>query len=967
MCWAFDLLDRARGRVLSIAVLSVCVPAAFPVLASPPPDSLTVKQMQTINKLAEVRLKDYIWALKAMAELTDSDDDALLAKDYITDHITGDQRLFYKAETTIEDNVDPSLAPGTSGLNRLVDAYFNALRLHFRMEGDAVEYKLLMRGEPKSDAVVHTQLLYEMRFIGTHTDRPGVAYTMQKRVMELILQLKPDGKWVVWVAGDRYYDPAQPFAQFHVDRQLEEATATGAAETPELAAFKEAQREAQALVDDELAKRKKAYEGAIKAGQDAVADGDFEAAIAYFGEARTFDPLLIEPRVLADKAKKAKQAKELADKKNFDLLQDKGRKLTELREYQRALDSYQSAAVIYPEDHRNDPLIESLEAKVKAKAERERFFDTPDYPKSVTACQELLKDPAYKDDVEVLTLLARSLAAQGPKKHDEALRYLGKVIEKEPHYAEALRARADILEGRGPEGIRSAMQDCGVLKTFDQWDMRNHHRYARLLCEKEKRCRDALVVLKDALKLEPGNKETMYQLARVNSIDALKDYPVALQQLDDALRIDSTCAECWLERGIVLLQMDDVPTAEGAIALARSLSLAPWSAARADSMSAFNLRQAKSLEASGGYEDADRSFLRACVLKPTDPGLRFAKAKNLMRMEKWNEAIADLDLHIARTDGPYQALLDRAACKLRLGKDAEALADVREILNNHIEKFAAYANLVAGQAAYNMNEFSGAEAYLKEALNLDLPDNPEADPKDRDNRLKNAKASRYMALICLKGSRKKEAKKYAKDAVDLEPTNKENHMNLGLALQAIEDWSGSIAAFDMALAKGADRSDVYKLIGRSHMLAGDQKKALEQFAEQKPLRDDKDVFTWTAECLLEQEQYAPALSELNLLLTKFPEVESDPEFLARIGYLYVITGNVNTAKEYFDKAVAVDNKNKSALFYRSTYYWKNDQQNEAVTQLGELVRRGIILESDLKKKPILEDILDSKLWKDRAK
>ena len=182
----------------------------------------------------------------------------------------------------------------------------------------------------------------------------------------------------------------------------------------------------------------------------------------------------------------------------------------------------------------------------------------------------------------------------------------------------------------------------------------------------------------------------------------------------------------------------------------------------------------------------------------------------------------------------------------------------------------------------------------------------------------------------------------------------------------MEDWSGSISAFDMALAKGADRSDVYKLIGRSHMLAGDQKKALEQFSEQKPLRDDKDVFTWTAECLLLQEQYAPALSEMNQLLTKFPEVETDPEFLARIGYLYVITGNVNTAKEYFDKAVGIDNKSKSALFYRSTYYWKNDQQNEAVTQLGELVRRGIIVESDMKKKPILEDILDSRLWKDRA-
>ena len=109
-----------------------------------------------------------------------------------------------------------------------------------------------------------------------------------------------------------------------------------------------------------------------------------------------------------------------------------------------------------------------------------------------------------------------------------------------------------------------------------------------------------------------------------------------------------------------------------------------------------------------------------------------------------------------------------------------------------------------------------------------------------------------------------------------------------------------------------------------------------------------------------------ALGELNQLLSKFPEVETQPEFLARIAYLYVITGNSNVAKEYFDKAVGIDNTHKTTLLYRATYYWKNDQQNEAVKQLGELVDRGIIVESDMKKKPVLEDILDSKLWKSRA-
>lgn len=964
MYWVSDSMRPVRVTLRMIAlVLAGCgmVPSS-----KAQSDTLSLREKQTINALAEGRLKDYVWMLKYIAELTDSDDDALAGADYIKDAIEGDIRVFYNAGTVIEDNVDPALGPGSKGLERKADEYLKELRLHFKKEAEAVDHKLAMRGEPKAGPIISTSLLYEVQLKGTHTDRPGIPYKRHKRIMGLIAERRGEGKWNVLIASDLYYDSTKTFVQFRVDKALDQAKATGAAETPELAAYRESERQAQALVDAEKAERMKAYEQAIQKGQDAVAAGDFDIGIALYAEARKHDPLAIDPLILTKKAENARIIKQQNDKRMFDALQDQGRKLTEMREYQRALDSYQSAAVIFPEDQRSRPVIDSLQAKVRAKAERERFFETPDYPGSVAECQRLLKDPAHKDDVEVKTLLARSLAKMGGKKREDALRVLNEVIVKEPHFGEALRTRADIQEGNGVAGLNSAMQDYSVLKTFDQWDMRNYHRYAMLLCLTAKRCTEAQQALRDALKFEPGNKKTMYLLARVNSVDGMKDYPVAVQYLADALHADSLCAECWLERGIVLLQMDSVAAAEQAISRARRLSMEPWCAARADSMAAFNLKQAQSLEISQGFEDADRSYLRACVLDPTDPALRFKKAKNLMQMQKWAAAIKDLDIHIANTAGPFQALLDRANCKLKLGQYAESRADVAGILSNHIEKYSAYANLVAGQAAYLMEDYPAAEAHLKEALRLDLPDNPDTEPKDKDNRSKNAKASRFMALICMKSNRRKDAKDYAKDAVDLEPKDKENHMNLGLALQADGDRNGSVASFEEAFRLGADKSEVCKLTGRSYMLAEDWKQALVHFGEQKPLKDDKDVFFWTAECQQQLEQYPLALGELNQVLSKFPEVETQPEFLARIGYLYVITGNNNVAKEYFEKAIGIDNLHKTTLLYRSTYLWKNDQQTEAVKQLGELVDRGIILESEMKNRPILEDILDSKLWKSRA-
>lgn len=932
------------------------------------PDSLSLRDKAQINKLAELLLVgEYKGVLSSITSLSvESESDAADLEGLVEGTSQGDGRIFIGPDAMIQDNIDPDVKAGTPGLDRKVAVYANDFFMYFRGEGtDPVSIRLLDRSEPMiRGEFVQTKLLYEVALKGRHKEK-STPYAPQKRVMRFIAEQVGTRDWKVYIAADDFYDEAQGFTSYQFENQVQAAQATGTL-TPEMLVYQESARRAEEEAERAREEKKKRFAEAIDVGNKLLADGAFDEALEVYKQAAKIDPLSIEPVIRAKRTEKARIEKEQNDKRQYDELIDRGRKLQEMREYQRALDSYQSAAAIYPADQRCRPRIDSLEALVKAKAERERFYYTPDYAGSVAECQRLLREPARKDDPELMTLLAMSLAKQGDKKREEALRWLDKVIQKEPHFAEALRTRAQLQERNGDVGVRAAIQDYSVLKTFDKWDMRNYHRYAMLLCNTAKRCPEANEVLKDALKREPGNPETYYLLARVNSVDGLKRYPEALENLDHALKRDSLCSECWLEKAIVLLQGDSIEQAVEAVALAQRLSLEPEFAARADSMAAFNLTQARSLEASQGFEDADRSYMRACILKPTDPGLRFRKAKNLMRIQKWAEAIEDLDIHIRQTDGPYQALLDRANCKLKLGMYKESRDDVAGILGNHIEKYASYANLVAGQAAYYMEDLPSAEAHFKEALRLDLPDDPSTDPKDLHNRQKNEKANRFMSQIAMRSGRLKDAKDYAKEAVKLDQRNKENHMNLGLALQAMGDRNGSVASFEEAFRLGADNAEVRKLIGRSFMLAGDWKEALGQFAQQKPLRDDKDVYFWAAECHERLKQFPEALGELNQLLAKFPEVETQPEFLARLAYLYVITDNGPSAKEYFDKAERIDNKHKATLLYRSTYLWKNDQQNEAVKQLGELVDRGIILESDMKDRPVLEDIRESKLWKNRV-
>ena len=145
---------------------------------------------------------------------------------------------------------------------------------------------------------------------------------------------------------------------------------------------------------------------------------------------------------------------------------------------------------------------------------------------------------------------------------------------------------------------------------------------------------------------------------------------------------------------------------------------------------------------------------------------------------------------------------------------------------------------------------------------------------------KNAKANQFMTLISLNSKRLDDAKFYGSKAVDLDPTA-ENYMNLGRALQAAKDVSGSVGSFNEALRLGAETSEVEKEIGRSYYLGEKYKQALEHFAAQKLLKDDKEVPPLAADCYFKLERYTDAAGELNLLLAQHPEVEADVTFVSR--------------------------------------------------------------------------------------
>ena len=952
MCSGFEpRFQRAARSVAIVAVLAVASPGVLGAVLAP--DSLTKRQKQTINSLAESKLQEYMSLLEGIAFLSGSDEDALFADELITAAVKGDDRTFNDADAIIESNIDPDLRADALSRNRKAQEYLNDFKLLFRKDGDpAVGFKLLLRAEPRIiGGVVSTSLLYESTLNGHNESRPGTSYKRFRRVAEMKAEEKGAGSWRVTIMTDAFYDSTRAFVQFSVDRDLAALKQGTIVETPELVALREAEAAEQKALAELAAKKKKAYEDAIKAGKDAVAAGDFDGASLFYQEARKLDPVAFEPLLLSREAETARKIKQQRDDKEFNELMTKGKTLRGMHEYARALDSYQHAAAIFPNDPRPKPMIDSLDAMVKTKADRERFLEAKDYTASLGEAQRLLKLPGLQEDPDIRVLQARSY--DGLNRRSDAINVLNEVVRKYPYHAEALWTMAEILRtAKDPAERAKAIPHYTVLMNRDVWDVRSYHHYAMLRCVEMKQCKEAVDVLRSALQREPGNAQTLYLLGRVNSVDGFKQYPDALGYLDEAITRDSVCGKCWLERGIVLLETDSFKAAERAIARARSLSLEKIYVDRADSMAARNYRQALALVAMKGRSVADPIFLRACVLAPDQAGYRLEKARNLIILEKYAEAIVDLDLHIEKTPAPYLALLDRAHCKVKTGRFAEARADVTPILDNHVEIYAENANLVAGQAAYYMGDMGPAEAHLKETLKLNK---------------KNAKANQFMTLISLNSKRLDDAKFYGSKAVDLDP-NAENHMNLGRALQAAKDVGGSVSSFNEALRLGAETSEVEKEIGRSYYLGGKYKQALEHFAAQKLLKDDKEVPPLAADCYFKLERYTDAAGELNLLLAQHPEVEADVTFVSRFAYLYVVTGELNLAKSYLDKAAAMDRssalQNKEMQLAKVAYDWKNGDKPAAAESLRVMVQdRRIVSEKEVKEMPVLQDVISDRLWK----
>ena len=251
------------------------------------PDSLSIKDKAQINKLAELTFGDYEGVLLSIAgSSAESESEASEVQELLKNVSEGEDRIFINANAIIQDNVDPDLKPGAVGLDRKVADYGNDLFLYFRGEGsDPVEMEVQGLAEPAiGQDNVYTKILYLATLKGHHKTK-SVPYVPHRRVMTLVAVPKGAKDWSVFIASDDYYDEGKGFVPYQLEKDIKEASTSGAALTPEMLAYQESANRAEEAAAEEREERKKRFDGAMAQGSSSLAAGDFDDAEDWYKQA----------------------------------------------------------------------------------------------------------------------------------------------------------------------------------------------------------------------------------------------------------------------------------------------------------------------------------------------------------------------------------------------------------------------------------------------------------------------------------------------------------------------------------------------------------------------------------------------------------------------------------------------------------------------------------------------------------
>ncbi len=294
----------------------------------------------------------------------------------------------------------------------------------------------------------------------------------------------------------------------------------------------------------------------------------------------------------------------------------------------------------------------------------------------------------------------------------------------------------------------------------------------------------AVLILLTFLALPGVSQDTVHELVKRAIFKAqIQDYPAALQDLDAAIRLDSTQSEPWYNRGIIETEMKDYP------------------AALKDFNTAIRIHptypepyvgMAFARSALGDHSAAILAYNKAISLRPEDSGPYYRRGLEFLEVANWHDAILDFTRVTHLEPGNADAWYNLGLAFFKDGQYPRADSALLE--SSRLDSLSVETWITLGASKGAQGRFDDALQYLDHALSIQ-PDSPDG--------LYN------KALVLLFLKRFQEALPVFDAAIKADSGNPSAWEGRGVARQYTGDVTGACADWKQASLLGSGRAAEY--------------------------------------------------------------------------------------------------------------------------------------------------------------
>ena len=468
--------------------------------------------------------------------------------------------------------------------------------------------------------------------------------------------------------------------------------------------------------------------------------------------------------------------------------------------------------------------------------------------------------------------LARGLAYAAEKKYAEAIIELRNALKKDPKSGETRAKLAEIYLNSGD--ARNAMRETVVAADLLPNDLDAQIKAGQFLLlagrYEDAKARADKVLAKDS-------RNVTAQLLKGNALAGLKDPDAAIDEINEAIKLDPNDARSYAALGTIELSKGRRDEAE--VAFKRAVEAAPSSSVAQLSLASFYWT-------TGRLAAAEPALTRAVALDPQNVTAQRALMTYYLSTGRVKEAEAPLKA-VAETLKTVPSRLALADYYLV----ARRTSDAKTLLKSIAETADGFGGATIRLAALDYEEHRVAEAHSQ----IDMVTAKEP---------RNVEALLVKARFLLVENKIDEALRRAKSAVALDSRSAAAQQLLGTIYAGRGEVDEAIAAFSEVL-KLSPRSLGAKLqLATLNLRKGLPDPAV-QLAEEV-LHDapkHEGARTILVRALVAKRDVHRASTELSTLIAESPNVAS---LRAQMGALHLMAKDRVSARREFDRALALD-------------------------------------------------------------